>query len=641
MNIFGVTKMSKTVATCIAETNLVQGEPQENVFFLTLSRKIEDFPNEFLRTARSTSPIQICAIFSTIGPDNLAAVLNLELNAELEKIAAACSNQAVLDFEGFANQVINNLNVKVCNFAANKGTQFKTSMSMFVIEGDILRVIHVGITKAVLFRNNRIMLLTEEQTVAHRYVQMGAIQPGEELTHPENMNLTQYLGKMPQEGPVNADKKVHLKLQDNDELFLMGVGLSRKLPSQMRNSIIAKPLSTEVKSKEIINAAVSYGLKSGLTLIDIKVESTFLLPGDAVINSNLKTEAPVATRPGNAAKEQSNNAFTNFESSDDSSNTINYVPGSATLGLSDMDDDEPIVNEQKEKIKTIIIPIVIFIVCILLGFGVTFMVFNMKNLISFTEPTTFLTDSSIGTVLYAASDSTPVYSQASLDATVIGTLNRGDVVTLQEVADNTFSKVVTANNVTGYVLSAQLLEEDPTYFDETTEMTGDPTPVPTTDTMPTESTTHMTTTAVQTDQIWNTKATTTTSSSETVEPDENKMTPMPTPTDGNGGNGGNEGGNGGNEGGNGGNEGGNGGNEGGNGGNEGGNGGNEGGNGGNEGGNGGNEGGNGGNEGGNGGGNEGGNGGGNEGGNGGGDNGGNAGGDNGGGNEGGGDAQAE
>ena len=76
--------MSKTVATCIAETNQAQNMPQENVFFLTLSRKLEDFPNEFLRTARSTSPIQICAIFSTIGPDNLAAVLNLELNTELE-----------------------------------------------------------------------------------------------------------------------------------------------------------------------------------------------------------------------------------------------------------------------------------------------------------------------------------------------------------------------------------------------------------------------------------------------------------------------------------------------------------------------------------------------------------------------------
>ena len=519
--------MSKTVATCIAETNLVQGEPQENVFFLTLSRKIEDFPNEFLRTAKSTSPIQICAIFSTIGPDNLSAVLNLELNAELEKIAASCSNQAVLDFEGFANQVINNLNVKVCNFAANKGTQFKTSMSMFVIEGDILRVIHVGITKAVLFRNNRIMLLTEEQTVAHRYVQMGAIQASEELTHPENMNLTQYLGKMPQEGPVNADKKVHLKLQDNDELFLMGVGLSRKLPSQMRNSIIAKPLSTEVKAKEIINSALSYGLKAGLTLIDIKVESTFLLPGDAVINSNLKTDAQVSSKPG-SGKAQESNAFNNFDSGADSSDTINFVPGEASNGVTDGDEEEPIINEKREKAKTIIIPIVIFIVCILLGFGVTFMIFNMKNLISFDESTTLLSNTAVGTgsVLYAASDGVPVYSQNSLDSTIIGSLKRGDVVTLQEITDDTFSKVVTANNVTGFVLTAQLLTEDPTYNDPTTVMLSDPTPVPTSSGSE-ETTTHMTTTAVQTD-AWGgggTKATTTeetTTSESTTEPPESQ-----------------------------------------------------------------------------------------------------------------------
>ena len=519
--------MSKTVATCIAETNLVQGEPQENVFFLTLSRKIEDFPNEFLRTARSTSPIQICAIFSTIGPDNLSAVLNLELNAELEKIVAACSNQAVLDFDGFANQVINNLNVKVCNFAANKGTQFKTSMSMFVIEGDILRVIHVGITKAVLFRNNRIMLLTEEQTVAHRYVQMGAIQASEELTHPENMNLTQYLGKMPQEGPVNADKKVHLKLQDDDELFLMGVGLSRKLPSQMRNSIIAKPLSTEVKSKEIINAAVSYGLKAGLTLIDIKVESTFLLPGDAVINNNLKSDAQVAARPGAASKAKSN-AYSNFESDGDSSDTINFVPGEAGNGISD-EEEEPIVNEKKEKAKTVIIPIVIFIVCIVLGFGVTFMIFNMKNLINFSETSTSLVNASaVGSVLYASSDGVPVYSSASLDGTVIAQLKRGDVVTLQEKVDDTFSKVITANNVTGYILTAQLLDHDPTLNDPTTVTTGDPTPAAITTT--TETAASIETTAVQTDRVNNGGggSTTTTTTAETTPettPDPNSVEP--------------------------------------------------------------------------------------------------------------------
>ncbi|MBR3701072.1 MAG: SH3 domain-containing protein [Clostridiales bacterium] len=526
--------MSKTVATCIAETNLIQGEPQENVFFLTLSRKIEDFPNEFLRTARSTSPIQICAIFSTIGPDNLSAVLNLELNAELERIASACANQAVLDFDGFANQVINNLNVKVCNFAANKGTQFKTSMSMFVIEGDILRVIHVGITKAVLFRNNRIMLLTEEQTVAHRYVQMGAIQPSEELTHPENMNLTQYLGKMPQEGPVNADKKVHLKLQDNDELFLMGVGLSRRLPSQMRNSIIAKPQTTEVKAKEIINAAVSYGIKSGLTLIDMKVESTFLLPGDAVINSNLRTEAGLSRKDNQKAAES--NAFTDFENDkeldydSDSSDTINYVPGSAVASYAESDEEELIVNESKERVKTIIIPLIIFIVCIILGFGVTFMIFNMKDLINFGDSTTTTLPVGVGSVLYANENMVPVYSKASEEATVIGTLNLGDPVTLKEITNEAFSKILTANNVTGYVASDKLTAENPITGTSEFDPFGDATSVTTGEvTLPDGET--IQTTGVKKDNIYYPPTATPKPTLESIGTDEfgNPIYPTPTP----------------------------------------------------------------------------------------------------------------
>ena len=537
--------MSKTVATCIAETNLVQGDPQENVFFLTLSRKIEDFPNEFLRTARSTSPIQICAIFSTIGPDNLSAVLNLELNAELERIASVCANQAVLDFDGFANQVINNLNVKVCNFAANKGTQFKTSMSMFVIEGDILRVIHVGITKAVLFRNNRIMLLTEEQTVAHRYVQMGAIQASEELTHPENMNLTQYLGKMPQEGPVNADKKVHLKLQDNDELFLMGVGLSRRLPSQMRNSIIAKPLTTEVKSKEIINAAVSYGIKSGLTLIDIKVESTFLLPGDAVINSNLRTEAGLSRRDNKRNAES--NAFTDFENDNDldydsgSSDTINYVPGSASASFAESDEEELIVNESKERVKTIIIPIIIFLICIILGFGVTFMIFNMKDLIDLSGTTTTSLPVGVGSVLYASENMVPVYSKASEESTVIGTLNYGDPVTLKEITNEAFSKIITANNVTGYVASTKLISENPITGTSEFDPFGDATSVTTAEvTLPDGETVQ--TTGVKKDNIYYPATPTPKPTLESIgtdaegnpiypspTPDPNKPTPTPDP----------------------------------------------------------------------------------------------------------------
>ena len=530
MLLFGVTTMSKTIATCIAETNQELNKPQENVFFLTLSRKLEDFPNEFLRTARSTSPIQISAILSTIGPDNLSAVLNLELNQELERIVAAASSQPVLDFEGFSNQVINNLNIRVCNFAANKGQQFKTSLTMLVIEGDILRVIHVGVTKAVLFRDQRIMLLTEEQTVARRYVQMGSISAEQEKTHPENMNLTQYLGKMPQDGPVIADRKIHLKLRDNDELFLMGLGLSRQMPPQMRNSIIVKPITTEEKTKEIIGSAVNYGIKSGLTLIDLKIESTFLLPGDAVINSNLASGAAVAAAD-RARRADDDENFTSFD--DDRKNgkdtgkadsdTINFVPGG---NKSNAEEPAPIVNARKEKIMTVVIPIIIFFASVVVGFAVMFAIFNMKNLLDFTPETSVSDSVATGSVLYAVNDGTPVYSEASTDSTVIASLNRGDAVTLQEASDGTFTKIVTSNNVTGYVLTVAMSDQDPTYNDETSAMLADPTPAPTVATT-TAATSAPTTVSYA---ITNATTTTTTTESTTEAPEPETTTAAPAET---------------------------------------------------------------------------------------------------------------
>ena len=243
--------MSKTVSTCILETNLVPNQPQENIFFHTLYRTMADFPGEFIRTARSTSPIQVVAMFSTQGPDTNAALLNIELNQELSNIVSNAQGQPVLDFESFTNQVVNILNVHVCNFIVSHGGQpLRTSMTMAVIEGDTLRITHIGNTKAVLVRDGKIMALTDDQTVAHRYVQMGAITAAEEANHPDRFTLTQYLGKMPQDGPVVPDKKVHLKLKDNDSLCLMGIGISKLMPAKNRNGILVRPMSTEAKAHE-------------------------------------------------------------------------------------------------------------------------------------------------------------------------------------------------------------------------------------------------------------------------------------------------------------------------------------------------------------------------------------------------------
>jgi len=493
--------MSKTVSTCILETNQIQNKPQENVFFHTLYRTKDDFPDEFLRTAKSTSPIQICALFSCMGPDNLGAMLNINLNTELEKLVAQAQKSPVLDYEEFTNRVVNILNVTVCNFVVSHGgTPLKVSMTMLIIEGDTLRVVHLGNTKAVLIRDNKIMALTEEQTVAHRYVQMGAITAEQEKTHPDNMKLTQYLGKLPQDGPVVADKKVHLKLKDNDELCLMGLGISRQMPAQMRNMILVKPEPTETKAREIINSAFNYGVKSGLSIVVFKIESTFLLPGDAVINNNLASEGAVAAAAAAEPKKSYtplNEPFDNDPTSnpvdDDMSDTINFNPGmldeedakkgdkkpaTASKGgnKSKIDDKKAV---KKAKIFNVVIPVMIFVICILLGFGGAMLLANMKGMVDLGSKKNSNIEDEIE-VYYVLNDHTPLYAEASSDSDLVTELVRGQAVAVIEKGD-TFSNINTADGNSGYVYTVQLSEEDPTINDDIpvmeTELT--PTPVPT------------------------------------------------------------------------------------------------------------------------------------------------------------------
>ena len=483
--------MSKTVSTCICETNQVQNQPQENVFFHTLYRTQADFPNEFLRTARSTSPIQICAVFSTQGPDSLGAMLNIQLNDELTKIVAAAQSQPVLDFDAFSNQVVNVLNIKVCNYVVAKGgTPLRTSMTMTIIEGDTLRVIHIGNTKAVLIRDNKIMALTEEQTVAHRYVQMGAITAEQEKDHPESMSLTQYLGKLPQDGPIMPDKKIRVKLKDNDQICVMGIGVAKLMPAQMRNMILVKSQGTENKCRDLVTSAYNYGVKYGLTVIMINVESTFLLPGDAVINSNLATEAGM----GKAKPQQKDEPYSEFNEpygdvADEDETTrfgASYddeeeeeLPKKGKKDKKDKKDKKMKADKNKDgkssKGKDILGAFLTFLICALIAYGGMYLLFNAKHLADIfkTKPSETIVNEA--RVMYVATDNTPVYASASLDAEVIGTMNRGDTVTFTG-EEGDFSKIVFGES-DGYILSMQLAEEDPTLGETLPEM-QDPTPVP-------------------------------------------------------------------------------------------------------------------------------------------------------------------
>ena len=225
--------MSKTSSAVVCETNQIQGQNQENVYFHSLFRVPEEFASTYVRSAKSTAPIQICACLSAQGEDTLAAMTLQTVLKKLQELTAQTQMMSVLDYENFTSQVVNVLNNTVCQESIrHSGAKIRVSMSMIIIEGDTLRVLNIGNTHVWLFRSGKLISLTENQTVAHRYVMMGAITKEEEYSHEGKNELTQYLGRFAQDGEVMPDKKVHLKLQDGDEIVMLGTGLDQNLPIQ-------------------------------------------------------------------------------------------------------------------------------------------------------------------------------------------------------------------------------------------------------------------------------------------------------------------------------------------------------------------------------------------------------------------------
>lgn len=486
--------MSKTVSSVVCETNQILGKNQENVFFHSLYRLPNEYSRSFVRTAHSTSPIQICAVFSAQGNDTLSAMALQEAMKNLHAIVNQVEMRSVLDFESFSAQVTTVLNNVICNMSlANNQAPLRVSMTMAIIEGDTLRIISIGNTKALLYRGGRLISLTEEQTQAHSYVQMGVIPKEAEATHPDRNTLTQYLGRFPQEGPILPEKKVHMKLCDGDEIILLGTGITQGLKPQMIGALVAKPTQPETKASELVSLAMQMGTNYGLTTAVMLIESTLILPGDANL---MGAAAPVAAVPTPVAPIDGTRVAPTLSQEDVLADNVEEN-GNDESDVSRVSEEDEGKEKKKRLMKNILIPICIFAACFLIGFGGMYVLFNAghwKDSKVTTEPTVNTNDV-MNQVMYSLGDSTPLYVEESLESNILLYLTRGEAVTM--LATNaSFSKVITSSGVTGYCITAMISAEDPTISETLPIMEADPTPASITeqsetaptDTLPSETT---------------------------------------------------------------------------------------------------------------------------------------------------------
>jgi protein phosphatase len=112
-----------------------------------------------------------------------------------------------------------------------------TTMTVACTTGSELLTAHVGDSRAYVFRDGRLRLLTRDQTVAQSLVDAGAIGPEEAAKHPSRHVLTSALATR---GAFVQVELRRTRLQDGDQLLLCSDGLTE----MVAEAEIARALAT-------------------------------------------------------------------------------------------------------------------------------------------------------------------------------------------------------------------------------------------------------------------------------------------------------------------------------------------------------------------------------------------------------------
>jgi protein phosphatase len=97
-----------------------------------------------------------------------------------------------------------------------------TTLTTAVIQGDSLKISHVGDSRAYLIRNKKIIRLTKDQTYIQSLIDNNEITEGEAKTHPQRSLLLQAIDGITESIPVITTTEIF----ENDKIVLCSDGLT-------------------------------------------------------------------------------------------------------------------------------------------------------------------------------------------------------------------------------------------------------------------------------------------------------------------------------------------------------------------------------------------------------------------------------
>lgn len=141
-----------------------------------------------------------------------------------------------------------------------------TTLTMAVMVGPRVYVVHVGDSRAYYLHNGRLRQLTRDQTMGNYMVDAGAWTEEQAARARVSANLTSTVGGtelMPEIGLVD--------LEPGDTLLLCTDGLTKHVDDGRITTFLSRPDSAEAIGKALISAALEAGGTDNVTVVVAKV----------------------------------------------------------------------------------------------------------------------------------------------------------------------------------------------------------------------------------------------------------------------------------------------------------------------------------------------------------------------------------
>ena len=146
-----------------------------------------------------------------------------------------------------------------------------TTLEVVTLLDNHLALAHVGDSRIYLFREQRLIALTEDHTLVNALLKSGEITQEMAENHPRKNIITRSLG-MP--GSLEVDVANH-KIEDHDQLLLCSDGLTNMVSEPKITQILLEAASLQDASQRLIEEANAKGGLDNITvlLIDVGGES--------------------------------------------------------------------------------------------------------------------------------------------------------------------------------------------------------------------------------------------------------------------------------------------------------------------------------------------------------------------------------